>query len=564
MKKILVLFLLVISASSCVHFQVHNPRKAGRYPEKTERIRLLGDHSPYRDGFDVTFYALDIRIDPATRTIGGKVRMDARALCDLDTIQIDLYSEMSLLSVRRNYSACAFVRKEGAALVKTGGVKKGEKFSLEMSYTGSPRIARRPPWDGGVVWSTDDFGNDWCGVACESEGASLWWPCKDMMDDEADSVDIHLTVPSTYTAVSNGRLAGSEEKGDWSTWKWKVSYPINNYNVTYYVGKFKRLDDSYESDVAGRKLDIDHYVLSWHYSIASKHFQQLKKILAFYEKRFGPYPWYDDGFKLVESPFAGMEHQTAIAYGNGYQNDEWDYNDGGFDYIILHETAHEWWGNAVTAADLGDAWIHEGFATYAEALYVEEQYGKAAYLDYMLDKRLYILNKRPVSRPFGIRYFDYHDEDVYNKGAWLLHSLRYELNDDSLFFDILKTFAMEASPRIVTTKDFIAVVNRKTGRDYQWFFDQYAYNRLAPELEYSLEKGKLYYRWSSRTADGFSMKHKLSGTAGESEFRPEKKRIHVLDIPAVSYPYVSVNRDDYFVKVNRVKRLRKKFLRQPG
>ncbi|TND07791.1 MAG: aminopeptidase N [Bacteroidetes bacterium] len=561
MKKILLFACIPVLLGSCsifgIHYKVHNPKRAGKYPEKTEQLRLLGGHSKYRDGFDVKQYALDIRIDPAKQYVGGLVRMDAVALRDLDTIQIDLYPEMKMLLVQNGKTSCPFFRGEGAVFIVPGPVKKGERFSLLFVYEGNPMIAKRPPWVGGAVWKYDYNGNPWCGIACESEGASLWWPCKDMMDDEPDTVQVNLTVPAGLVAVSNGRLQGSEEKGELTTWKWLVSYPINVYNVTYYVGKFKRVHDSYESEVTGQTLDLDHYVLDYNYERALKHFRQVKDHIALYEKRFGPYPWYRDGFKLVESPFAGMEHQTGIAYGNGYTN---DYE--GFDYIILHETAHEWWGNSVTAADLGDGWIHEGFATYAEALFVEETQGRDAYRRYLLDQRLTIINRRPVSRPFNMRYFNYRDGDIYHKGSWILHSLRYALENDSLFFDILETFATENAPKTVTSKDFIALVNRKTGKDYQWFFDQYLYNRLAPEIEYSIEKGKMYYRWTSRTMPGFKMKQRVSGTAGASLIEPAHKTIRELDIPASSLPYVSLNGNDYLVRIVRVKHLRREFMKQ--
>ncbi|HEU4717055.1 MAG TPA: M1 family metallopeptidase [Bacteroidia bacterium] len=524
MKKIPFL-LIVIIAASCgaagIHFTVHNPKKAGKYPKRTQAIELMGNQeSKYRTCFDATYYKLDVSFGKNIETdhsISGTVAMNAVCVSDFDTLQIDLAKNMNCISIHKADISSSgetpedelkFYRREGAMFVlfpKT--VHKGETFGLIISYNGTPLEAKRPPWAGGFVWKKDDLGNPWDGVACETEGASLWWPCKDVVNDEPDSADMSFTVPDNLVAVSNGRLvsrAHADEAAGMKTFDWHVSYPINLYDITFYIGKFKLLHDIYVSPVTHDTLQLNHYVLEQHYDKAKTQFAQLKDYLAFYEQTYGPYPWYRDGFKLVESPYEGMEHQTAIAYGNGFKNDEqW-----GFDYIILHETAHEWWGNSVTAYDLGDGWLHEGFATYTEALWVEHKFGHDAYERYLLFDRLFIGNERPVSRPYNIRYFDYHDEDIYMKGTWVLHSLRYVLNDDSLFFGILHSFYGKYKYSNATSKDFEDLVNEKTGKDYTWFFRQYLYNRFTPELHYCLKDGYLYYKWE-KTADDFVMPAKV-------------------------------------------------------
>ena len=305
---------------------------------------------------------------------------------------------------------------------------------------------------------------------------------------------LHYTVPKTLVAVGNGQLEKREESGDRASFHWFVSYPINTYNVTLYVGNFQLLEDAY-TGINGQQLALNHYVLPENFQKAKTHFKQLHAILKVFERRFGEYPWYRDGFRLVESPYAGMEHQTAIAYGNGYKNDL----DEDTDYILLHETAHEWWGNSITAKDLADVWIQEGFATYAEALYMEAMGGEIAYQEHLFLNRIFIKNKYPVVGVKDRRWFHHKkSSDAYVKGSWILHSLRNQIEDDTLFFDIIKSFYQTYQYQLVASQDFIELVNGKTGKDYGWFFQQYLYQRQAPELAWYLSKdGIFYYQWTN-------------------------------------------------------------------
>lgn len=374
------------------------------------------------------------------------------------------------------------------------------------------------------------------------------------MNDEADSTDVTITVPKNLVAVSNGVLKDTSSSADKTTYHWHISYPINNYNVTIYVGNFKLLHDTYASTIYLKTTQLNHYVLPYNYEKAKNHFQQVKKHMAFYEKMFGEYPWQRDGFKLVESPYAGMEHQSAIAYGNGYKNDYQNL----FDYIILHETAHEWWGNSVTAADLSDAWIHEGFASYCEALFVESISGYKEYLDYMYWQRVTILNKRPVVRKKEIRYFDYHDSDIYGKGSWILHTLRTTMANDSLFFDILKTFRTENHLKEIYSETFIDLVNKKTGKDYNWFFKQYLYQREAPFMEFCWMNDALYFRWKN-TADDFVLPVKIKVRDKTITIQPTNK-IQKIEL-SNTYPEFYDNSDELYYGTIKNKNLQAEFNR---
>lgn len=516
MKKTICTAILLLGLTACsvfgVHYSIHNPKRAGKYPKLTETRVLLGNQdSKFRTCFDVKWYG--ISIDAGTdlekeKKISGSVDMLSVAVVDFDTLQLDLSENMQLGSVfnqhfiskNKSYGDAELktFRKAGAVfIIMDKTIRKGESFGISMNYSGEPNEAKRPPWRGGFVRSHDDLKNPWWGVACETEGASSWWPCKDVVNDEPDSVDISFKVPVGFSVVSNGQLVSNQimqsGKRSFSLWSWHISYPINIYNITFYIGKYKLLHDTYYSTVTHDTLQLNHYVLEQHYDKAKEHFKQAKEYIGFYEEKFGAYAFYNDGFKLVESPYAGMEHQSAIAYGNGFVNSP-VYN---YDYIILHETAHEWWGNAVTANDLADGWLHEGFATYSEALFLEKKYGKEAYLDHLSNNRDYIINRRPVVAPYGMRYFNFRDGDIYMKGEWILHSLRYSMHNDSIFFDVLKTFYNRFKYGNASSADLEKLVNEKTGQDYKWFFDQYLRNRFAPELEYCISNNQLFYRWKN-------------------------------------------------------------------
>lgn len=583
MKKIAGFVFIVMFVSACsifgVHFKLHNPKRAGSYPQPTRARTLLGDQdSKYRSCFDVTYYHLDLVFGSdleKQKGITGTVTMKAFALTAFDTLQLDAQADIEILSVAGfSFNAAGttggscnavpvalqFYREAGALFVIfPARVEKGHNLEVKVDYKAEPEEARRPPWRGGFVRKKDDQGRAWWGVACESEGASTWWPCKDVVNDEPSTCDVTLTVPKEYTAVSNGMqtFTDTAATAGMKKYQWHVSYPINLYDVTFYIGRFKLLNDTYTSKVTGETLQLNHYVLEQHYGQAKEHFAQVKDHLAVYEKFFGPYPFYRDGFKLVESPFAGMEHQTAIAYGSKFKN-----NNFGFDYIILHETAHEWWGNSVTAYDLADAWLHEGFATYAECLYVEKTRGKNDYDDYMRFYKWAIINRHPVVAPYGIRYFNYKDGDIYVKGAWILRTLRQTISNDAVFFDIIKTFATRYRYKNVRSQDFVSVVNEKTGKDYNWFFDQYLHNRFVPELEYCKdEKGMFYYRWNPEcTNDTFPLPITMVTSGVTGYIVPKHDTVSIQPLRTLTEEVLM--HTDILVKFTENKKLRKLFAKQ--
>lgn len=534
MKKIktihFITILLFPLLNSCgllgIHMKVNNPKSPGKIPKFSEETILHGELTKYRSCFDVHYYDLNIKFHPEEKNIEGKVEIHAIAQFDFDTLQLDLHSDLKITSLTENDNL-QFSRKERAIFIPLKK-KKGDQFVIKVSYEGSPIIAKKPPWVGGLVWKKDKEGNHWDGVACESIGASIWWPLKDHTSDEPDSMRLHYTVPKGLTAVGNGQLENSTNTEKTSTFNWFVSYPINTYNVTFYIGKFKLINDTYIG-INGKELALNHYVLEPNYEKAKKHFQQLHDQLKLYEKIFGEYPWYRDGFKLVESPYAGMEHQSAIAYGNGYKNDL----DSATDYIILHETAHEWWGNSVTAKDMNDVWLHEGFATYSEALYLEDAKGFNNYMNHLMFNRIFIKNKYPVVGIKDRRWFHHRKgSDVYVKGAWILHTLRTQINDDVIFFDILKTFATRYRHQIVESKDFINLVNEKTNEDYNWFFNQYLYNRSAPEFEYYASyAGNFFYRWGGNTNKGFNKLNIKLKTSNKTIILTPSSKVQEIALP---------------------------------
>ncbi|MDR2962443.1 MAG: M1 family metallopeptidase [Bacteroidales bacterium] len=499
--------------SSCklagLNTQRETPKKGYIYPHFTEKDYVRGTLGENRSCYNVLHYNINLDINPEKKHIAGYADIQFEAEKTLKELQIDLFKNLRIDSIiysriepafaKSQGQKLAFSRKYNAVFVQfPDSVQQNTINNLRVFYAGKPTEANRPPWEGGFVWKKSADGSAWFGVTCEGDGASMWFPCKDHLSDEPDhGMTLTASVPKGLTVVSNGVQTAHETRGEKEIFTWNTNYPINNYNITLYAGKFV----SYTEEFKGidSTFTLSYYTLPEHFEKSRNAFAQTAPILRFYETMFGPYPWANEGFKLIGSPYEGMEHQTAIAYGTkGRQI-------AGIDYIILHETAHEWFGNSVSVPDVSDIFIHEGFATYAEVLYMEQLYGKKTADKYLSRYSAFIQNKNPIVGIQGVNFWNYKDTDPYMKGAWTLHGLRFVVNNDSLFFDILHSFYTRQAYKITTVQDFITLVNTKTGKDLSWYFNQYLYKREVPVLEYYSEpsgKGtKLHLRWTNVDAN---------------------------------------------------------------
>lgn len=557
--KVLFSLLTVVLITACSFYRPpKHAKKPGKYPEFTRADSLHGHLNEYRTNFDVTYYDLDIEIDPKNHWLGGSVKIYFNALQSIETIQLNLAEQLDVHWIKDFGGKEIIYERELNAIyldLANYQLTKGDSLMVEVNYSGKPQKAKKPPWKGGAVWKKK-HGSHFCGVACEDDGAHIWWPLKDHLTDKPDSMQMSFTVPGNLYCVSNGRLMAEQEMDEGKKkFTWRTSYPINSYNVTYYVGDYTHFRQKYEGENSKLKY-LDFYVLKENRQKAKVHFQQAHKMIEIYEKYFGPYPWPKDGYKLVESPYEGMEHQTAIAYGNEYKNPKWL----GYDYIILHETAHEWWGNYVTACDLGDMWIHEGFATYAEMIYEEEVKGNLYYeVSYAVNRQSSI-NKRPIVGPRDVNYSNFKDGDIYVKGATVLHMLRRTIEDDKVFFNIIYRFATENGEHCVCTEDFIKLVNKETQRDLQWFFDQYLFRREAPELFYSIEETEqpnsriLKYKWNEEvTNENFALTIFLVTNNHIERIYPSWE-IQEFELKNY-YGSVSLFKDEDYVRFTRIKNL---------
>lgn len=524
----------------------------------TEADTLRGMLRPERTCYDVTFYDINIRVDPQKQTVGGYVDIAYRALQNFDRLQIDLFHNMTLDSIVLAGKELSYERKFDAVFVDFPAQPAGDSGLFRVYYHGQPTAARNPPWDGGFVWRTDKKGRYWVGVACEGDGASMWWPNKDHLSDEPDSVAIRVSVPKGLTCVANGNLRGTVDEGDFQRWDWFVSYPINNYNVSVNIAHYTHFSDTYTA-ADGSELDLDYYVLDYNKSRAMEHFEQVKPMLKCYEEYFGKYPFWEDGFAMVETPYLGMEHQSGIAYGNRYMRGYLGGmipSDMDWDYIIIHETGHEYFGNSISCNDLAEMWIHESFTTYMEALFVECMYSNEDAIRYLVSQRSFIANAEPVLGPKDVNWEDWDGSDHYYKGAWMLHTLRNAIQDDVLWFDILKSFHLEHAISNVTTSDFVDWVNEKTGKTWDSFFEQYLGYAEIPVLQYQLEeKGsdlEVRYRWDSEVA-GFDMPVLLGKKDAYQLVHPKTAEWQTLLLKHTSSGEFGVDRDRFLVKDRKVK-----------
>jgi aminopeptidase N len=490
-------------------------------PSFTRADTLRGSNTAERAWWDAVFYDLRVKVNPADSSIVGSNRIIYRVLSPAREMQIDLQEPLAVDSVVQDGIELS-VRREGNALFVRllSPQRVATKRAISVHYHGKPKVALNAPWDGGFVWGRDSLGNSWVATANEGLGASVWWPNKDIYSDEPDSQRVAITVPDPMVDVSNGRLRSRKSNGDGTTtYDWFVKSPINNYNVTVNAGTYAHFSDVFRGE-RGR-LTLDFWPLEYHLDTARKHFRQVKPVLECFERWFGPFPWYEDGFKLVETPHLGMEHQSAIAYGNhylnGYRGRDRSATGHGlkWDFIIVHEAAHEWWGNNVSMSDAADMWIHESFADYAEGLYTECQAGKQAGAEYIIGKRKGISNDRPIIGIYGLNYEG--SGDMYNKGGNMLHTVRQLVNDDARWRRVLRGINSSFRRRTVSSKEIEDYMSRNTRLDLAKVFDQYLRTTMIPVLEYKIDGATLSYRWTN-VVPGFDMPVKVTLSPGTFRF----------------------------------------------
>jgi aminopeptidase N len=474
----------------------------------THADTLRGSITPERAWWDATFYDLHVTVQPADSSIRGWNGITYRVVGPAREMQIDLQMPMEADSMVQDGRALTFRRDSNAFFVRLPVPQKvGARKTITVYYHGKPRVARRAPWDGGFVWTQDSLGRPWIATANEGLGASVWWPNKDIGADEPDSQRVAITVPDSIMDVSNGRLRATKNNGDGTTtYEWFVVNPINNYNVAVNAGRYAHISDTYKGERGPLTLDL--YPLEIHLDTAKVQWQQVKPMLQCFEHWFGPYPWYQDGYKLVETPHLGMEHQSAVAYGNKFKNgySGRDLSKTGWglkwDFIIVHESAHEWWGNNISAKDHADMWIHEGFANYSEGIYTECRDGKQAGAEYIIGSRSNIRNDTPIIGTYGVNREG--SGDMYYKGGSMLHMIRRLVDNDERWRSILRGLNTTFWHQTVTTKQVEDYITRRSGVALGKVFDQYLRTAMVPTLEYKLGGGKLSYRWTN-VVPGFAM-----------------------------------------------------------
>ena len=499
----------------------------------TQKDTLRGSLSEERTWFDITYYHLNLEVNPELKSIYGFNDIAFSVLKEPKAMQLDLFENLNIDSIVFKNEICEYKRLHNAFFVEFPEVfPVGSDQTIRVYYHGIPTEAKNAPWDGGFVWKKDKYDLPWVGVACQGLGASSWWPCKDHLSDEPDSMRVTCTVPKEVKFIGNGNLESEEINGDSRTSIWKVSYPINTYNISLNIANYSHLHDVYTSNTD--TLSLDYYVLKGNEQIAVKQFKQVKPMLTIYEDLFGPYPFWNDGYALVETPYLGMEHQSAIAYGNKYKPGYLGRFPGemDFDFIVIHESGHEYWGNSVSMSDVADMWIHESFCTYTEALYVEKLYGYDSMLEYLLYQKNFIDGGSPILGHRDVNHQGNHT-DMYYKGSWMLHSIRNTINNDSLWFSIVKGVAQEFAIQNCDGAEIIEYICTQSGNDLRAIFKQYLANAEAPKLKYKFKKKKgrlsLYYKWETKDSD-FDMPIELSvGVTKKFRIFPNSK-YQVLDL----------------------------------
>ncbi|AWI26504.1 M1 family metallopeptidase [Flavobacterium pallidum] len=494
MKKTVVILFLIFSIGKSF------PQQAF-----TRKDSLRGGLRFERTCFDVQRYDISIRINPTEGSLTGFNDISFKTIDNTSKIQLDLFDNMAVDSIVWNKQKLHYKREFNAVFIDfPTQILRNSFQKISFCYSGKPTVAVHAPWDGGFVFTKDGGGKDWIASAVQGTGASLWYPCKDSQSDEPDNgATIKVAVPNGLMNVSNGRLIGSEDLNDgYTRWDWEVKNPINSYDISINIGDYVHFGENYKG------LDLDYYVLRENEQMARKHFEQVKPMMDCFQSKFGTYPFVEDGYKLVDTPYLGMEHQSAVAYGNkykmGYLGNDLSGTGIGltFDFIIIHESGHEWFGNSITSSDIADMWIHEGFTNYSESVYIECTQGYDKAVKYLNGIKNKIKNTEPV-----IGHFDVNNEgsvDMYPKGAWLVNTIRSIINDDKKWWKILLDYSLAFRHKIIDTETVEKFFSEKSGFNLKPVFDQYLRHTKYPVLELRKNKRKLEYRWKTDVA-GFEM-----------------------------------------------------------
>jgi len=519
----------------------------------TRADTLRGMLTPLRTCYDINYYHLDVKFDVDNKYISGNVLFKFTTVEDFTKLQFDLFSNLKVEKVVYKGQEVPFTREFNAVFVtfpKT--IAKGTKDEFTVYYSGNPTIAKRAPWDGGIEYNIDSLGHKWVSTACQGIGASIWWPTKDHQADEVDSTLISISVPNGLKDVSNGHLRKvTKLKDGYTRFDWFVSNPINNYDIEANIGDYVHYSGVYNGEKG--KLTMDFWPLSYNLEKAKKQWgENAPKMLKAFEHWFGPYPFYEDGYKLVETHHLGMEHQSGTAYGNHYQNGYLGRDLSGtgwglkWDFIVVHESGHEWFGNNVTSKDVADMWVHESFTNYSESLFIEDNWGKQAGQEYVHGTRMAIQNNAPIQGPYNVNRSG--SGDMYYKGGNMLNMIRTIINDDEKWRNILRGLNKTFYHKTVTYEDITGYINEQSGKNLNPVFEQYLKHANLPTLEFMNINGKLMVRWVA-DVHGFNMPVKVRVKGGEYKFITPKTSFAPVELDGAAKDNIEVDTFNYYIGV---------------
>jgi aminopeptidase N len=545
MRRLIACLLLASSAAISASL----PQRGTPVPpaQAARQAELRGGYDRYRANNDLLHYALTVRVDPEKKFLSGVNRVRFTMLSDDARIRLDLYANLSVDKIVMGNTALTYARELNAVFIDfPDTLRKGRTYDIDFHYSGTPLETGR---FGGIAFRKDPAGRHWINTACEGEGSSIWWPSKDQWRDEVEGMDLSVEVPNPLVDVSNGRFLGKKDLGDgYTRWDWRIHYPINSYNVSLNIGTYEHFGETMGD------LTLDYWVLPENRAKARTQFAQTKPMIEAFEHYFGEYPFPKDGFKLIEVPYSGMEHQSAVTYGNRFANGylERDWTGVGistkFDFIIIHESGHEWFGNAVSAADVSDMWIQEGWTTYLECLYVERVFGYEDGLKYTNAYKTKIQNRTPIITERGLHRTP--PQDMYFKGALFLHTLRGVVNDDATWWTLIRDFYRAHKYTNIMTEDVVAFFNARLKRDLAPVFDQYLRHTGLPslELDFTTTPGSVRYRWKADVA-GFNMPVKVGRPEAWQVIAPTTEwKTMATALPAAEF---AVATDLYYVLVDK-------------